>query len=103
MNNNKLSVPGASPSKTGSTDGTSGFEMGRKNYLNMFPKDPAPAPKKKWIGGSRDSSTVIANRRSKAVGKGTFNLDINGEHQTISYCNNNDVNLIQRRKMFTRS
>jgi hypothetical protein len=107
MNNNKLSVPKASPSQSGSTDGTSGFEMGRRTYLNMFSKlqSPAPAqnPHKKWMSSNRDASTIIANRRNKEIGKGTFNLDINKKHQTISYCNNHDVNLIQRRRMFTRS
>lgn len=102
VNNNKLSVPFASPNKDGSTDGTSTFEMGRRTYVNQYPKLEEPT-KKKWIGGNRDASTIATNRRNKAVGKGTLNLDINGEHQTIAYSNNNDVNLIDRRRKFTRS
>lgn len=105
MNNNQLSFPKASPNKSGVSDGTSTFEMGRRTYMNIFSKiQPVQnLNAKKWIGGNNDASSITEKRRNKEIGKGTLNLNINDVPQTLSYSNGDDLNLIQRRRMFTRS
>jgi hypothetical protein len=107
MNNNQLSFPKASPHKDSVNDGASTFALGRRTYLNLFSKNQPPSnqevAKKKWIGGDRSAGDIITKRRDKAIGQGSFNLDINGQHQTISNSNGNDYNWVQHRRMFTRS
>jgi len=50
---------------------------------------------KKWMGSAnRDSSQITRNRRTDSVGKGSFNLPIDSENQTLSFTNGNDRNLI---------
>ena len=106
MNNNQLSFPKASPLKDGSSDGASTFTLGRRSYLNLFAKLQAPTNKqiaqKKWINGNQSASSLIDKRRDKAIGA-SFNLDVNGTHQTMSNTNGSDINWIQHRRMFTRS
>ena len=106
-NNNNLSFSKGVPLKDSTTDGASSFEMGRKTYIKMFmglQTTNQVSNQKKWFGGSNNDASVITERkRYREIGKGSVNLDVNNKHQTISFCNNADVNLINRRKMFTRS
>lgn len=106
-NNNKLSFSKGVPMKDSTSDGSSSFEMGRKLYTNMFSglqTNNQVSNQKKWYGGSNnDASSITERKRYREIGKGSINLDKNNIPQTISFCNNNDVNLINRRKMFTRS
>ena len=102
INNGILKSANAMPMKDINSDGDSSFSLGRLLYKQTEIKPvnvstikigkmiiqrsalglgdhqtmingPATPLQKRWIGGNHDASQIIANRRIRAMGKGTFN------------------------------
>jgi len=77
INNGILSGQKPMPAKDSTSDGASSFAMGRRGYLNMYGQNIAPSPaqnvQKKWIGGNRDASQIVANRHIASLGSGSLN------------------------------
>ena len=91
INNGMLSSVRAMPQKDSTSDGTSGFEMARRNYARTLPAQAntvAQNLEKKW-SGNRDSSTVMERRKANAVGLGTLNAGQN----PLSFTTTKDVNV----------
>ena len=91
INNGTLNAVKAMPQKDSTSDGTSGFEMARRNYAKTLPATPntvAQNLEKKWLG-NRDSSTVMERRKATAVGLGTLNAG----NQPLSFTTTKDVNV----------
>jgi hypothetical protein len=85
----------AMPQKDITSDGTSSFSTARHSYIRMLQSNTATSlntvnPTKKWVGGNRDSSQVIANRRIASVGNGSLNA---AQVQT-SFTTVRDVNTV---------
>lgn len=87
INNGVLSAIRAMPQKDSTSDGTSDFEMSRRNYTRTFPVAAPAQLNKKWMG-NRDASQVTANRRVSEVGAGTLNTG----NKPMSYTTFKDVN-----------
>ena len=60
---------------------------------------PKTALQKKWIGGNRDASQIIANRRINSVGVGS----LNSAAAPFSYTTTNDPNAVREAKHRVRS
>ena len=77
INNGTLSYLKAMPQKDITSDGTSSFAMGRKNYYETYAEPPTNdiLKQKKFIGGNRDASSVVARRRTAEIGVGTMNAN----------------------------
>ena len=90
INNGTLSSLKAMPQKDITSDGTSSFAMGRKNYYETY----APVAtnsvwkQKKFIGGNRDASSVVARRRATEIGVGTMNAN----SKLMSFTTVRDIN-----------
>ena len=77
LNNGTLSSVKAMPQKDLTSDGTSSFAMARRQYTEVYPViDQSINKKKKFIGGNRDASSVVARRRAVEVGVGTLNANM---------------------------
>jgi len=85
LNNGMLQNATAMPAKDSTSAGTSTFAMGRLNYVSSF---TAQNPQKKWIGGNRDASQTIANRRVGAIGLGSMTSSPN------SFVSNSSKNVV---------
>ena len=77
-NNGALNFQKAMPQKDSTSDGTSTFAATRRLYVDtLLPTGAATLnyvnPTKKWVGGNRDASQVITNRRIASVGNGSLN------------------------------
>ena len=76
MNNGILSSVKAMPQKDLTSDGTSSFAMARRQYTEVYPViDQSVNKQKKFIGGNRDASSVVARRRAAEVGVGSLNAN----------------------------
>ncbi len=76
INNGNLSSMHAMTQKDITSDGTADFSNDRHNYFQTLDTSTATYPQKnhkKWIGGSRDASSVTRNRRVNEVGVGSMN------------------------------
>jgi len=74
MNNGTLSAVKAMPQKDLTSDGTSSFAMSRRQYTEVYPViNQSVNKQKKFIGGNRDASSVVARRRAVEVGVGSLN------------------------------
>jgi hypothetical protein len=91
INNGTLSSLKAMPQKDISSDGTSSFAMGRKNYYETYAQAPTNAvwKQKKFIGGNRDASSVVDRRRNTEIGVGTMNAN----SQLMSFTTVRDINV----------
>lgn len=69
MNNASLSGAAAMPMKDLTSDNTSSFAMGRRNFYETTQAVQAQAREKKFIGGNRDASSVAARRTAVAIGR----------------------------------
>lgn len=99
INNNQLKSKGAMPHKDEPSDGTSHFASNRHEYLRTAPVQPsqtnvAIANKKMWYGNSsnRMSSKIVENKKTRAIGKNTLNLN----PSLMSFTNHTDKNMINR-------
>ena len=89
LNNGTLSSVKAMPQKDLSSDGTSSFAMSRRQYSEVYPViDQSINKKKKFIGGNRDASSVVARRRAVEVGVGTLNAN----NTPMSFTGVRDIN-----------
>ena len=90
INNGTLSSLKAMPQKDITSDGTSSFAMGRKNYYETYAQAPTNAvwKQKKFIGGNRDASSVVARRKTAEIGVGTMNAN----SQLMSFTTVRDIN-----------
>ncbi len=72
-NNGALVFTKAMPNKDLTSDNQSSFSMSRTNYAKTYSNEPT----KQWFGGSknRDSSSVVNNRKTNAVGVGSLNAN----------------------------
>jgi hypothetical protein len=90
INNGTLSSLKAMPQKDITSDGTSSFSINRKNYYETY----APAPsndvwkQKKFIGGNRDASSIVAKRRATEIGT----VSLNANSQPLSFTTTRDIN-----------
>jgi hypothetical protein len=124
INNGTLSGVKAMPQKDITSDGGSSFQMGRKVYsqqqafknatntqihsnwtsrlnphsITRSSNDVVTSKVGKWFG-NRDSSQVTANRRNRAIGKGSINTQI----APLSFTNNTIVNTINDAKTRVRA
>jgi hypothetical protein len=91
INNGTLSSLKAMPQKDITSDGTSTFAMSRKNYYETQTTPPSNdvLKQKKFIGGNRDASSVVARRRATEVGVGTMNSG----GQPMSFTTTRDINV----------
>lgn len=91
MNNGTLSSIKAMPQKDSTSDNTTNFATSRKIYAETVNAAPSIATlkQKKFIGGNRDASSVVARRRAAEIGVGTFNANA----RPISYTTTRDVNV----------
>ena len=90
INNGALSGAKPMPQKDSTSDNQASFNMARHTYLETVPATPETVGvklEKKWFG-SRDASSVIANRRNSAVGKGS----LNASGGLFSFTTYNDIN-----------
>lgn len=83
------------PPKDITSDGTSSFSVSRYSFIRMLQSPTSTSlntvnPTKKWVGGARDSSTIIANRRISAVGNGSLNASQN----QMSFATIRDINTV---------
>ena len=86
INNGVLKAVRAMPQKDSTSDGTSTFEMSRRNYIETLPVMTTPVAKK-WMG-NRDASQVTTNRRVAEVGVGS----LNAKQTQMSFTTYKDVN-----------
>ena len=91
INNGTMSFLKAMPQKDITSDGTSSFAMGRKNYYETYAPVPTNAvwKQKKFIGGNRDASSVVARRKTAEIGVGTMNANA----QPMSFTTVKDINV----------
>ena len=91
INNGTLSSLKAMPQKDSTSDGTSSFAMGRKNYYETLATPPTNEvlKQKKFIGGNRDASSVVARRKAVEIGVGTMNAGT----QPLSFTTVKDINV----------
>jgi len=78
LNNGIASGQKAMPLKDSTSDGTASFSLDRHHYsdaLNV--QTVAEIQRKKWMGGNRDASQVVANRRVASMGVGSLNASGN--------------------------
>jgi hypothetical protein len=69
MNNASLSGPASMPMKDLTSDNTSSFAMGRRSFYETSQALQVQAREKKFIGGNRDASSVVARRTAVAIGR----------------------------------
>lgn len=92
INNAVLTGERAMPMKDSTSDNTSTFSMNRMVFARSGP-DTTIDSTKKWIGGNRDASQVIANRRTQNVANGSLNAQpLYGEQQKLAFTTKNDSN-----------
>ena len=91
MNNGTLSSLKAMPQKDITSDGTSTFALGRKKYYETYATAPSNTVlnQKKFIGGNRDASSVVARRRVAEIGVGTMNAN----STPLSFTTVRDINV----------
>ena len=91
INNGTLYSLKAMPQKDITSDGTSSFAMGRKNYYETYTEAPTNAiwKQKKFIGGNQDASSVVARRRATEIGVGTMNAGA----KAMSFTTVKDINV----------
>jgi hypothetical protein len=70
LNNGILSGEKAMPMKDLTSDGTADFSLSRLAYTNaLVVPTVSETLQKKWIGGCRDASQIITNRRLNTTGQ----------------------------------
>lgn len=96
-NNNVLTSQKSMPLKDSTTTGDSDFSIPRHQYIETV--NSVRIPEKKWIGGNRDASQVIQNRRMNSVGLGSLNAN----KQQNSFTTSIPTNTVRQAKHRVRS
>jgi hypothetical protein len=92
VNNAVLSGKNAMPMKDSTSDGTADFALSRANYTNAFVAPTVSETlQKKWIGGNRDASQIVANRHAQTVG-----TSINLSGRTVSFVGNSNRSTVDQ-------
>jgi hypothetical protein len=100
INNNVLSSEKAMPLKDSTTSNDNHFSMSRHQYIETtHPNNDKSNIQKKWMGGNRDASQIIANRRIGSLGNGSLNSAKN----PMSFTSSNDSNIIRQAKKRVRN
>ena len=98
MNNASLSgafLRGAMPLKDLTSDNTSSFAMGRRNFYETTQAVQAvQAREKKFIGGNRDASSVAARKTAVAIGR--VNTSVNSFVSSDSVSRKDEFTAIRR-------
>ena len=94
MNNASLSGAAAMPMKDLTSDNTSSFAMGRRNFYETSQAVQAQAREKKFIGGNRDASSVAARRTAVAIGR--VNTSVNSFVSSDSVSRKDEFTAIRR-------
>lgn len=94
MNNASLSGAGAMPLKDLTSDNTSSFAMGRRNFYETTQAVQVQAREKKFIGGNRDASSVAARRTAVAIGR--INTSVNSFVSSDSVSRKDEFTAIRR-------
>ena len=95
MNNASLSGAGAMPLKDLTSDNTSLFAMGRRNFYETSQVSQASQIRqKKFIGGNRDASSVAARRTAVAIGR--VNTSVNSFVSSDSVSRKDEFTAIRR-------
>lgn len=91
INNGTLSGVKAMPQKDITSDGASSFALDRRNYAESYSQSYTNSQwkQKKFIGGNRDASSVIARRRANEVGVGSLNASAG----STSFTTTRDINV----------
>ena len=91
LNNGTLSFTKSMPQKDLTSDGGSTNMMGRRVYeeISNGGHTVAVDKQKKFIGGNRDASSVVARRRATEIGVGTMNAN----SQPMSFTTVKDINV----------
>lgn len=100
INNAVLTAPRAMPLKDSTSDGTSTFAMGRRDFRMSLVADTNVRTQnlqKKWIGGNRDASQIVTNRR---INGQASSLNSNG--QSTAFTCKNDPNTVRDALVRTR-
>ena len=100
INNGTLTAIHAMPQKNLTSDNENNFAMARFRYFQTYvPRNAAyfkELKEKKWIGGNRDSSSIVANRKADAIANGTFNAANKPTSFTTVLDNNTQRQAIER-------
>ena len=94
MNNASLSGAAAMPMKDLTSDNTSSFAMGRRNFYETSQAVQAQPREKKFIGGNRDASSVAARRTAVAIGR--VNTSVNSFVSSDSVSRKDEFTAIRR-------
>ena len=94
MNNASLSGAAAMPLKDLTSDNTSSFAMGRRNFYETTQAVQVQAREKKFIGGNRDASSVAARRTAVAIGR--VNTSVNSFVSSDSVSRKDEFTAIRR-------
>ena len=97
MNNNVLMGIKAMPMKSGFSDGTAAFSCDRRHYADTYSTNTLQQNlRKKWQGGSRDASEIVAKRRVASMGASlnptgssfafNSNTEQNSRHDALTRC-----------------
>ncbi len=104
INNAVLTGERAMPMKDITSDNSNSFSLNRMAFSRRGHVDQGSAPEKKWIGGNRDASQVISNRRIKGIANGSLNAPpLYGVSQKMSFTTKNDQNTQRNALHRTRS
>lgn len=93
MHNGALNGIKAMPQKDSTSDGHSTFAMGRQRFVNTYSTDiptNQQYSQKKWIGGNRDASQIVANRKNTQIGTGS----VNASGDLMSFTTYKDINTV---------
>ena len=104
INNAILTSEKAMPLKDLTSDWSSQFSMGRRDFIRGFiPTQPsftaASNPQKKWIGGNRDASQITNSRRINSIANGS----LNASKKPLSFTAPNEVNGVRNALTRTRA
>lgn len=92
VNNGILSGEKAMPMKDLTSDGTADFSLSRMAYTNaLVVPTVSETLQKKWIGGNRDASHIVANRRVHSVG-----ASVNLSGKPLTFVGNNNRNTVDQ-------
>lgn len=97
-NNNTLSSQKAMPLKDTTTPNDSDFSIPRHQYIETTHLNNQN-PQKKWIGGNRDASQIIKNRRINSIGVGS----LNSSKSPMSFTSSHDTNTVREAKKRVRN
>jgi hypothetical protein len=100
INNAVLTAPRAMPMKDSTSDGTSTFAMGRRDFRMSLVADTnvrSQNLQKKWIGGNRDASQIIDKRRINGQAS-----SLNSKGKKTAFTTKNDPNTVRDALVRTR-